>query len=97
MYEELLLIAENDELVSYLEHQLEKRGVTVKKKDIKDIDKYLLIRHNQDHIEDNSKGFLFSEVFHEQIESNNTFLSSISSSIRSKNICSSIMDMLEPD
>ncbi|OMJ66399.1 hypothetical protein SteCoe_36767 [Stentor coeruleus] len=97
MYEELLLIAENDELVSYLEHQLEKRGVTVKKKDIKDIDKYLLIHHNQDPVEDNSKGFLFSEVFHEQIESNNTFLSSISSSIRSKNICSSIMDMLEPD
>lgn len=97
MYEELLLIAENEELISYLEHQLEKRGVTVKKKDIKDIDKHLFIRHSQDHVEDNSKDFLFSEGFHEQIEGSNTFLSSISSSARSKNICSSIIDMLEPE
>ena len=92
MYQEVLLLAESEEIIKYLETQLEKVGVFEKKTDI-DKEK----EHRDPKAESN---FSFEENFFDRLAKekfeDNSFVSSISSESKSRCLGSSWIEALEP-
>ena len=97
MYQEVLLLAESEEIIKYLETQLEKVGVYEKKADI-DIDKE---KEDKERKETRAESnFSFEENFFDrlvkEIDEDNSFVSSISSETKSRCAASSWIEALEP-
>jgi hypothetical protein len=91
MYQEVLLLAETEEIIKYLEAQLEKAGIFEKKADIdKDFQKENKHESNFS-VDDN-----FLEKFVQEKDADNSFVSSISSEGKSRCVGSSWVDAFEP-
>jgi hypothetical protein len=90
MYQEVLLLAETEEIIKYLESQLEKAGIFEKKADI---DKDVLKEKHESNfsVDDN-----FFEKFVRENDADNSFVSSISSEGKSRCAGTSWIDAFEP-
>ena len=88
MYEEMLFLSDNEEITKYLEFQLEKADIFVKKKDIDKVIVSVQIVHEE---KNNSKDPVFTEEIRDFLETNNSVISSISDS-RSKRCESESLD-----
>jgi Ankyrin repeats (many copies) len=91
MHEETLLLAENDEIVSYLEQSLEKVGIYTKKKDIDKNVLNLKVIHEEI---DNSRLMLFTDEVKGLLENDCSVASSITEH-RSKILGSTFFDFMD--
>ena len=95
MYEEALVLAENQDIVSYLEMRLQVAGVNAKKSELDQEALQFRVIHDED---DNSKQPIFTDEVRGYLSSSNP--NSMVSSIRdclSKRIESSTIDILVPE